>query len=97
MHDEPMERIGKEDCLSAATVDASEMRWRGEREREGERENGGRKGRSRNLIFGGQTMFPNRKLRVKPESRARSARESRARSARESRAKRGMALCSPWI
>ena len=42
---------------------------------------------------GGQTKVPNRKLRAKPESRARSARvsrakpESRARSARELRAK----------
>ena len=48
---------------------------------------------SRNLFGGGgQTKVPNRKLRVKPESRARSARvsrakpESRARSAREFRA-----------
>ena len=43
--------------------------------------------------FGGQTKVPNRKLRTKPESRARSARvprakpESRTRSARELRAK----------
>ena len=42
---------------------------------------------------GGQTKVPNRKLKAKPESRARSARvsrakpESRARSARELRAK----------
>ena len=42
---------------------------------------------------GGQTKVPNRKLRAKPESRARSARvsrakpESRARSPRELRAK----------
>ena len=42
---------------------------------------------------GGQTRVPNRKLRAKPESRARSARvsrakpKSRARSARELRAK----------
>ena len=45
------------------------------------------------IYFGGQTKVPNRKLRAKPESRARSARvsrakpESRARSARELRAK----------
>ena len=44
-------------------------------------------------FVGGQTKVPNRKLRAKPESRARSARvsrakpESRARSARELRAK----------
>ena len=51
------------------------------------------RGGSRNLFWGGQTKVPNRKLRAKPESRARSARvsrakpESRARSARELRAK----------
>ena len=46
------------------------------------------------IYFGGsQTKIPNRKLRAKPESRARSARvsrakpESRARSAQELRAK----------
>ena len=45
------------------------------------------------ILGGGQTKVPNRKLRAKPESRARSARvsrakpESRARSARELRAK----------
>ena len=46
------------------------------------------------FYFGGaKTKVPNRKLRAKPESRARSARvlrakpESRARSARELRAK----------
>ena len=45
------------------------------------------------IYFGGQTKFSNRKLRAKPESRARSARESRAkpeskaRSARDLRAK----------
>ena len=39
------------------------------------------------IYFGGQTKVPNRKLRAKPESRARSARVSRARSAREFRAK----------
>ena len=53
----------------------------------------GNTGGSRNLFWGGQTKVPNRKLRAKPESRARSARvsraklESRARSARELRAK----------
>ena len=36
---------------------------------------------------GGQTKVPNRKLRAKPESRARSAQVSRAQSARELRAK----------
>ena len=30
-------------------------------------------GGSRNLLWGGQTKIPNRKLRAKPESRARSA------------------------
>ena len=50
------------------------------------------RGGSRNLFWGGQTKVPNRKLRAKPESRARSARvsrakpESRARSAGELRA-----------
>ena len=45
------------------------------------------------ILVGGQTKIPNRKLRAKPESRARSARvsrakpESRAWSARELRAK----------
>ena len=45
------------------------------------------------ILGGGQTKVPNRKLRAKPESRARSSRvsrakpESRARSARELRAK----------
>ena len=32
------------------------------------------------IYFGGQTKDPNRKLRAKPESRARSARVSRATS-----------------
>ena len=51
------------------------------------------RGGSRNLFWGGQTKVPNRKLRAKPELRARSARvsrakpETRARSARELRAK----------
>ena len=51
------------------------------------------RGGSRNLFWGDQTKVPNRKLRAKPESRARSARvsrakpESRARSARVSRMK----------
>ena len=50
-------------------------------------------GRIQEFILGGQTMVPNRKLRAKPESRARSTRvsrakpESRARSTRVSRAK----------
>ena len=50
-------------------------------------------GRIQEFILGGQTKFSNRKLRAKPESRARSARESRAkpelkaRSAWELRAK----------
>ena len=45
------------------------------------------------IYFGGQTKVPNRKLRAKPESRARRSRvsrakpESRAQSARELRAK----------
>ena len=49
--------------------------------------------RIQEFTLGGQTKIPNRKLRAKPESRARSARvsrakpESRARSARELRAK----------
>ena len=49
--------------------------------------------RIQELILGGQAKVPNRKLRAKPESRARSARvsrakpESRARSAQELRAK----------
>ena len=37
------------------------------------------RGGSRNLFLGGQTKVPNRKLRAKPESRARSA-EYRERS-----------------
>ena len=53
-----------------------------------------RSGADPRIYFGGgQTKVPKRKLRAKPESRARSARvsrakpESRARSARELRAK----------
>ena len=52
-----------------------------------------KQGRIQEFILGGQTKVLNRKLRAKPESRARSARvsrakpESRARSARELRAK----------
>ena len=42
-------------------------------------------GRIQEFFFGGQTKVPNRKLRAKPESRARSARVSRAKL--ESRAK----------
>ena len=45
----------------------------------------GGRGGSRNLFWGGQTKVPNRKLRAKPESRARSARVSRAKP--ESRAR----------
>ena len=37
------------------------------------------RGGSRNFFLGGQTMFSNRKLRARPESRARSAQESRAK------------------
>ena len=50
-------------------------------------------GRIQEFILGGQTKVPNRKLRAKPESRARSSRvlrakpESRARSTRELRTK----------
>ena len=46
---------------------------------------GSARGGSRNLFWGGQTKVPNRKLRAKPESRARSARVSRAKP--ESRAR----------